>query len=83
MDPNILDVMEDEGSRLLVFLAADFTVFDVAGNNPSTEIVVRHREPPWCGVPTPCHGSSSACALESIKIRPPRRDRMMSPPILS
>merc|ERR1711879_17152 len=43
MDPNVLYVMEDEGLKLLVFTAADFTVFDADGNNPSTEIVVRHR----------------------------------------
>jgi len=44
MDPNILNVMEDEGSKLFVFTAADFTVFDTDGTNPSTEIVVRHRD---------------------------------------
>ena len=39
----ILGAMEDDGQAMLIFTAAGFTVFDQAGNNPSTEIVVRHR----------------------------------------
>jgi len=44
LDPHVPDIMEDEGLNLLVFTAADFTVFDTDGTNPSTEIVVRHRD---------------------------------------
>jgi len=44
LDPHIRDVMEDEGSKLMVFTAADFSVFDTDGTNPSTEIIVRHRD---------------------------------------
>ena len=43
MDENILGVLEDEGIAMLIFTAADFTVFNTDGTNPSTEIVVRHR----------------------------------------
>ena len=43
-DDNILGVMEQEGLAMMVFRAADFTVFDTTGHNPSTEIIIRHRE---------------------------------------
>ena len=39
----ILERMERDGHAMLIFLEADFTVFNQEGNNPSTEIVVRHK----------------------------------------
>lgn len=42
-DTKILERMERDGHAMLIFLEADFTVFNQEGNNPSTEIVVRHR----------------------------------------
>ncbi|KAL1495433.1 hypothetical protein AB1Y20_016801 [Prymnesium parvum] len=44
MDENILGAMEEDDTRMLIFTAADFTVFGVDGTNPSTEIIVRHRD---------------------------------------
>ena len=43
MDEHILGTLEEEGVAMLIFTAADFTVFDSDGTNPSTEIVVRHK----------------------------------------
>ena len=41
---NILPRMEGEGASMLIFTSAGFTVFGDAGLNPSTEIVVRHKD---------------------------------------
>lgn len=43
-DENVRGEMEADGVAMLVFTAAGFIVFNQAGNNPSTEIIVRHRE---------------------------------------
>ena len=34
--------MEDDGAAMYIFYSAGFEVFDQEGNNPSTEIIVRH-----------------------------------------
>ena len=41
-DKHILEKMERDGQSMVVFTAAGFTVFNQEGNNPSTEIIVRH-----------------------------------------
>ena len=43
-DTKIAERMEMDGHAMLIFTAAGFTVFNQAGNNPSTEIVVRHKK---------------------------------------
>jgi hypothetical protein len=42
-DKKILERMEMDGYAMLIFTAADFSVFNQEGNNPSTEIIIRHR----------------------------------------
>lgn len=42
-DDHILGAMERDNQAMIIFTRASFTVFNQAGENPSTEIVVRHR----------------------------------------
>ena len=50
---NILGRMEWEGVSMYVFTSAGFRIFGDPGRNPSTEIIVRQRQPPppsdWFG----------------------------------
>lgn len=45
LDDNIREAMEQDGQAMLIFLRAGFTVFNQAGHNPSTEVIVRHASP--------------------------------------
>ena len=42
LDDNIKGAMERDNAAMYIFYEAGFSVFNQAGNNPSTEIIVRH-----------------------------------------
>ena len=52
-DSVVREKMEAHGIALLIFTAADFSVFGGPHDNPSTEIIMRHAQPQSTEVNTP------------------------------